>query len=343
MRKSKEYSFTGNKENVLNWVMRSQQMVDAFIPPHISALVLEGGGVKGLAYCGALQVLHEKNVLMHVKSFAGASAGAITAAALALGYTPAEITALMHRTPFAAFVDDKVGVIRDAWSLLHNYGMCPGAKLLTFLEDLVAAKANNRRDYTFAQLFAERGVTLVVNATDVRRGKTVYFTPSSDVPIAQAVRASASVPFLFTPVALGDALLVDGGLLDNYPLHVFDGSGLCDPAARRAGTDIKQPRTTLGLKLVTAAEDTRTDAVLADAVPIHGLFDFAHAVMECPLLQAERAQMSPAYWPRTLPICVADIPVTQFRLTDAQVAGLMDAGRVAAESWLATRQYLTTL
>ena len=54
---------------------------------HFRNLVFEGGGVKGLAYIGALEVLESKGIIQDIKRFGGTSAGAINAALLALGYT----------------------------------------------------------------------------------------------------------------------------------------------------------------------------------------------------------------------------------------------------------------
>src|SRR5262245_59229627 len=63
--------------------------------PDVTNLVLEGGGVKGVAYAGALQVLQAKDVLPNIHQVAGTSAGSIAAALVALGYTPDEVQALL--------------------------------------------------------------------------------------------------------------------------------------------------------------------------------------------------------------------------------------------------------
>ena len=69
-------------------------------------LVFEGGGVKGIAYAGALEVLQEKGILPLIERVAGTSAGAITAALLAVGFTPAEIRSTLSQTDVAEFKDD---------------------------------------------------------------------------------------------------------------------------------------------------------------------------------------------------------------------------------------------
>ena len=75
----------------------------ALVPPEADA-VFEGGGVKGIAFAGAIQAAEEAGV-KEWKNIAGTSAGAITAALLAVGYTAAEIRAALEDTEYARFAD----------------------------------------------------------------------------------------------------------------------------------------------------------------------------------------------------------------------------------------------
>mgnify|MGYP000421601976 CR=1 FL=1 len=87
----------------------------------IENLVFEGGGVKGIAYAGALQALETKNILKDVKRVAGTSAGAITAALVSLKYEAAAITKVVNNTAFKTF--------QDHWNPLKiptKYGLYKG-------------------------------------------------------------------------------------------------------------------------------------------------------------------------------------------------------------------------
>ncbi len=83
-------------------------------------LVLEGGGIKGIAYCGAFQVLTENGVYDKIKNVAGSSAGALVGTLVAVGYSGEEITEFMNNFDFDSLVDDKVGIIRDGINIIKE-------------------------------------------------------------------------------------------------------------------------------------------------------------------------------------------------------------------------------
>ena len=74
-------------------------------------LVFEGGGVKGVAYIGALKVLEEKGILGQIQRIGETSAGAINAVLLALGYTGEEILPILLDLKFKNFLDDTWGIV----------------------------------------------------------------------------------------------------------------------------------------------------------------------------------------------------------------------------------------
>src|SRR5262245_22302366 len=89
-------------------------------------LVFEGGGVKGIAYVGALGVLEEQGLLGGIKRVAGTSAGAITATLVALGLSSAEVGRVVASTSFRSFMDDDWGTVRDTKRILDSYGLYKG-------------------------------------------------------------------------------------------------------------------------------------------------------------------------------------------------------------------------
>jgi NTE family protein len=89
-------------------------------------LVFEGGGVKGIAYVGAMQVLAQRGVLTDVRRVGGASAGAINALILALGFDPAEQKAILESADFSRFMDDSFFVISDIRRLATEFGWYKG-------------------------------------------------------------------------------------------------------------------------------------------------------------------------------------------------------------------------
>src|SRR5688572_25109176 len=113
-------------------------------------LVFEGGGVKGIAYGGALEVLNEKGILQKIKRVAGTSAGAINATLLALGYTSAEVSKVVAETDFSKFADNG-WILSDVARIIRFYGWNKGDEFKEFLRKRIKEKTGNP-DYTFAQL-----------------------------------------------------------------------------------------------------------------------------------------------------------------------------------------------
>jgi NTE family protein len=187
-------------------------------------LVFEGGGVKGIAYAGALQVLTDCGILPQIKQVAGTSAGAITATLVALGYTAPEIKSIIMDMDFKKF--------EDGWDPLRlptEYGLYKGDAFLTWIQKMIAGKARKGPNATFADLYDQSGIGLFVFATDLNIYDVKQFShlDTPNVPIAEAVRASMSIPMFFKAWKFSnnlpdDHIYVDGGVVLNYPLTVFD-------------------------------------------------------------------------------------------------------------------------
>lgn len=187
-------------------------------------LVFEGGGVKGIAYAGALQVLTDCGILPQIKQVAGTSAGAITATLVALGYTAPEIKSIIMSMDFKQF--------EDGWDPLRlptDYGLYKGNTFLAWIQKMIAARTSKGANATFADLYNQNGIGLFVFATDLNLYNVKQFShlDTPTVPIAEAVRASMSIPMFFKAWKFSNNLpdnhiYVDGGVVLNYPLTIFD-------------------------------------------------------------------------------------------------------------------------
>ncbi len=158
------------------------------------ALVLESGAARGLAHIGVLKVLEAAGVKPDI--ITGTSMGALVGAFYAAGLTAAEI--------------EEIAVGFDVRSLraladisIRNRGMLNGDRVESFIAEHVPAT------------FEEMRVPFGCVATDLAQGQPVWFT-SGDV--VKAVRASISVPLVFSPVRLDDALYVDGCITEPLPV-----------------------------------------------------------------------------------------------------------------------------
>lgn len=186
-------------------------------------LVFEGGGVKGIAYIGALRVLISHDLLGNFTKFAGSSAGAIVATLLACNASMEDIEKILFTLDFSKFMDDSWGIFRDFYRMLTSYGIYKGGELLQFFENTLA-DATGSKDITFAELYNKTKKTLIITGSNINTCKSEYYSKDTtpNMKIKNALRITVSIPFVFKPV-VGDTgdILVDGGTYNNLPMNVF--------------------------------------------------------------------------------------------------------------------------
>jgi NTE family protein len=192
----------------------------------ITNLALKGGGVRGIAYLGALEVLETKNILPGIKRFAGTSAGALLALKLALGYTVPEISEIMHKLDFKDFTKGK-----HLLPFLRKYGLHSGDYILEFVKTIIKQNKHHtlNENATFQDMKDAGCKDLYVYACNMNKNDKVEFSfeKTPDTIVAEAVRASMSIPIYFDAFKFSnnrpDAdIYVDGGIVFNYPLSLFD-------------------------------------------------------------------------------------------------------------------------
>lgn len=280
-------------------------------PSSFQNLVLQGGGVKGVAYIGAFQQLQALGMLDRIQRVAGTSAGAITATLLALHYTPQEIQWLTFKTiDFQDFEDGgATGIIR----LFRRFGWYKGDYFLHLMRCLVEIKTGNPHS-TFGDLQQKGFRDLHVFATDVSTGQSIEFSAekTGGVEVARAVRMSMSIPLFFASVDFrldaNSDVFVDGGVLRNYPIDTFD----------TAGALAKINPGTLGLSLSSAPPPR----VQIDSLPRYGTNLFKTLLDT----QVVDLQTNPSDLERTVLINDLGIPTTDFQITDQQKCALIGQG-----------------
>ena len=320
-------------------------------------LVLEGGGVKGIGLVGAVLTLHEAGFVF--PRIGGTSAGAIVAALIAAYQVrDVPLTQLqtdMAELDYAQFMqktwaEKHLGLIGDAAALVSHQGLYASS----YVQEWLTSKLEPLGIRTFADLkiTGDDGTALapyqryrlVTHTSDLTRGALVrlpwdlpyYLLSSKDqryparqiavidsYPIVDAVRASMSIPFFFQPfeqkTALGACTWVDGGLLQNFPVTVFD---------RTDGRPNRWP--TFGIKLSSQPGLNTPDA------PVHGdlreVVSIAHTAMgewnRYPL--ADEGVSA-----RTVFVDTMGIASTDFGLTTDQRDKLFANGQAAASKFLA--------
>ncbi|XP_063421295.1 uncharacterized protein LOC134706357 isoform X1 [Mytilus trossulus] len=191
-------------------------------------LVLEGGGVKGLVYGGAGKELEEHGILKQIHRFAGASAGAISAALFAVGFNSYDVEHIMKVDLEPIICDAPYGYFSLIPNMISGYGWHPGVKLMKFLGEVISMKTGDP-DITFAEVYKQFGNELCIIIANVNTMSEEYchVKTTPDMPVRLAVRMSMSIPGLFQ--SLQSKLYhktnnyVDGGVFCNYPIHCYDG------------------------------------------------------------------------------------------------------------------------
>jgi NTE family protein len=279
-------------------------------------LVFEGGGVKGIAYGGAVEVLEQQGILPNVTSVAGTSAGAITAVLVALRYSPAEIKSLLYNLDFASFEDGRWGGLLR---LLRRYGYYQGDYYLGLMQCLVAAKTGNPHA-TFADLERLHMRELHVFTTDLNRriARELSLAKSPEFEVALAARMSGSFPLFFAAIRRGGDVYVDGGVLRNYPIDAFDG-------------DTTNPAT-LGFVL-------KNTGLPPSGKPVDNLVQYSDALIESILqVQTDALSTNRPDLERTAVLDDLGVSTLDFDLTAAQKDGLVAKGEQCTCEYLAAWQ-----
>ena len=188
-------------------------------------LVLSGGGAKGFAHIGVLKVLEEAGV--KIDFIGGTSMGAVVGGLYASGYNASQIDSIFQATDFNESLNDfiprssknfyekrngelyalvlpfnkfKIGIPEALSSGIYNY-------------NLLSRITRNVRHITD---FNKLPIPFLCIGTNIETGKEVLLNKGN---LAQAIIASSAFPSLFAPVEIDGKLLVDGGVVNNYPIE----------------------------------------------------------------------------------------------------------------------------
>ncbi len=304
-------------------------------------LVFEGGGIKGIAYTGAIGVLEGKGIMPDIRRVAGTSAGAITATLLALGASAAQIQEILHATAFGSFEDASFGLVRNVWRLLHRYGWYKGDAFSLWAKKQITA-LGGEAGLTFSTLAArakqhpERYRELYMIGTDLNAQRTGVYSAehTPDIPIWRALRISMSLPLVFAAVMRNHDVWVDGGLSWNYPIDLFDRARYITGASGEAEAPLYNP-STLGFRVDSRteiqAERMRFDLPRAR---VDNLVGYLKALVGFAIDMANHAHLEEADWHRTVFIDSLGVSTTDFGIDEKQRLALIASGQSGAENYL---------
>ena len=194
------------------------------------AVVLSGGGAKGVAHIGALRVIEEAGIPIDI--VCGTSMGALVGGLYSMGYSTDFLDSLVRSQDWAALLSDRTDpntltlrqreeqniyafIRRLSGQQTERGGLIRGRNVVDLLNSLTL---NLPDSISFDSL----PIRFACVATDISMGREVDFHSGN---LVQAMRASMAIPGVFTPVRMGSMVLVDGGLSNNYPVDLARAMG----------------------------------------------------------------------------------------------------------------------
>lgn len=309
-------------------------------------LVFEGGGVKGIAYGGALSELEKLGFLKDIKRVAGTSAGAITATLLAVGYSTDEITKIIGNTDFSKFEDNTFMFFRDIFRLIKKYGWNQGVAFQKWIGKLIENKTGNG-NITFAELYENKEkfnykeLFIVCSNITRQRADVLSFETTPNLPIKDAVRMSMSIPIYFASVINSDGdVIVDGGVTMNYPIQIFDYNRYIENPSNgmrvnyNSDDDYVFNHETLGFRVDTQEErNYLVPTWKGDPTMTKNLKRFIGALINFTMEMVNKKHLHSNDWNRTIFIDSANIKSTEFKLTPGKINILLENGKKAVYSY----------
>ena len=195
-------------------------------------LVLSGGGAKGLAHIGALKTLDSLGV--KVDYIAGTSMGAIVGSLYASGYTGKQLDSIFQKIDFDELIADELPRASKTFYEKENsekYALSIPFNNLKIQIPSALSKGQNVFNLLSRLMlhvsdvdnFENLPIPFLCIATNIETGEPVILDSGS---LAQAIKASGALPSLFQPVILNNQILIDGGVVNNYPIDELRAKGM---------------------------------------------------------------------------------------------------------------------
>ncbi len=322
-------------------------------------LVFRGGGMKGTAYIGVIEELYHMNLIDQIERVAGSSAGAITATLLSFNLGLDETISLLNTLKFQnipqlkqdynpkemewlpKFIGKEInrlsGDMEGIQRLITKYGWYSSEYFYNWLKTTIASYCEGNPLATFADFKKLGHKELYVVATNISTLSIEVFSAKTtpDIPVANAVRMSMSIPLFFEmqqydgkQMGQGD-YIVDGGVLLNYPIYIFDQEEFAkDNIWHKNGLNWE----TLGFYLYTNVN------IDYEPQPIKNFRDFLEHLIECYDLSMQIAETdhNPINKRRTVIINTLDVQSTDFELSpeDEKYQLLVSQGKNAFQEFI---------
>jgi len=330
-------------------------------------LVFKGGGVKGTAYLGAIKALHESGILDQIDRVAGSSAGAITATLLSfnkdvettysmmdsLNYqmVPALKGDLESNEPnwLPKFIGKEVSKLSSdveaVQRLVSKFGWYTSEYFYSWLKKIISENCDENPLATFEDFKKCGHKDLYVITTNLSGREVTVFSNENtpNIPVANAVRMSMSIPLFFESIQFdgsqtnkGD-IHIDGGVMQNYPIHLFD-----DEKYSQGNLWYRNEINweTLGFYLYTHTGNISTNPKIIN------FKDYVSHLYECYNISMQLSEIDNNQIDRRRSVVIdtLDIRATEFDITpsDNRYQKLIEQGYTATNQYLRNYRHPTT-
>ena len=303
-------------------------------------LVLQGGGVKGFAHIGVVKKLEEIGLMNNIQRFAGTSVGALIASLLVIGFNADEIFEQKGKIDFSVF---KVGSLTTAlYRIWKNYGIHEINTLQKQIESIIETKIDP--NITLGELYSLTNKDLVIVTCCLNKESAVYLHHSKfpNVKLIEAITSSMCVPMMFFPKKynfLHDEkdLFVDGGIIDNFPLFVFNDLQKLEKGDIDSIDKLRISKHTLGVKLICKLNDN--DHIRPYRKPIRSIMDFSLSLLNSMMSQSEHTiYQSHVYSKHTILVPTENIYFLEPDLTSIKIRQLIQNGEDSVEKYFGIEQ-----
>ncbi len=180
-------------------------------------LVLSGGSIKGISQIGALHCLKKNNMLNNIKNIAATSVGSMVGLLICVGYQPIELFKFMKLLNLSQLKK------LNMQNIMTKYGLDDGTRIKLVLKKLINAKGYDS-NITFKDFYKKTQINFIVTGACINDKKIHYFshTEYPEMKVLDAIRISISIPLIFTPCVYEGKIFIDGGCIDNFPIHLFE-------------------------------------------------------------------------------------------------------------------------
>ena len=300
-------------------------------------LVFEGAGMRGIAYCGVLEELENRQLLKGVEKVGGTSAGALMALTVALGYSSSEIRELIGSTNFKRLNDGRYFLFGGIHRMQRNFGWYRGERLDSWIGAIIKKKTGNE-NISFEEWIQKGYKGLYVTGTCLNRQRLIVFSHETypKMKVRDAVRISMSIPLYFGAVCINQQgqvirktrrldtldIMVDGGFTGNFPIRLFDSTTAPNMQ-------------TLGFRIDTDEQiaSDRTERKLVPK-PVTNFNEYITAFYTMILENLNRQTLTAVDWERTVSISDGLVSPRIRKLSRKEIDILIANGKQALISYL---------